>query len=434
MAEERQVLVMEKAVLVGLETQHGKWNIHETMRELAQLTETAGAEPVAEMIQKRPKPDTAYYVGKGKAEEIRVILEETGANLVIFDDELSPSQKRNLEEVTGCLVVDRTALILDIFAQRAKTREGILQVELAQLSYLLPRLTGLGTELSRLGGGIGTRGPGETKLEVDRRRIRKRISELQREIEEIKKHRALHRQSRQAIPLPVATLVGYTNAGKSTLLNSLTAAGVMAEDKLFATLDPTTRQVEQKDGSRFLLTDTVGFIQKLPHHLVAAFRATLEEVLEADLLIHVVDASHPQAHEQMASVNEILGQLKAQSLPVLVVFNKMDIPEANKALPVLTRDYPDHVALSAKNGMGLDTLLSKVDQMLRQGHQRLALTLPFGSEKILSVIRRHGKMELEEYLPDGIAVRAVLPAAWAARIRHSLDKGETDIAGDGELQ
>jgi GTP-binding protein HflX len=424
---------MEKAVLVGLETQRAKWKIEETMRELAQLADTAGAEAVAEIVQKRTKPDTKYYVGKGKAEDVRLIVEETGADLVIFDDELSPSQKRNLEEVIGITVVDRTALILDIFAQRAKTKEGRLQVELAQLSYLLPRLTGLGIQMSRLAGGIGTRGPGETKLEVDRRTIRKRIGDLKQEIEEIKKHRLLHRQSRQAVPLPVATLVGYTNAGKSTILNGLTDANVFAEDKLFATLDPTTRQVELQDGSRFLLTDTVGFIQKLPHHLVAAFRATLEEVLEADLLLHVVDASHPQAKEQMAAVNEILTQLDAQEIPVVVVFNKMDLPEAHTALSVLSREWPDYVTISAKNGHGLDTLLYKVDQVLRVGHHHIELTLPFGSEKILGVIRRHGKLESEEYTTEGIEIRATMPIAWAEKIKHSLEKGATEIAGDDQL-
>jgi len=426
-------LTMEKAVLVGLETQHGQWNIEETMQELALLTETAGAEPVAEIIQKRSKPDAAFYVGKGKAEEIRLLLEETGADLVIFDDELSPSQKRNLEKVIEARVVDRTALILDIFAQRAKTHEGTLQVELAQLNYLLPRLTGFGIQLSRLGGGIGTRGPGETKLEVDRRRIRKRIGDLKGEIEEIKKHRSLHRKARQAVSLPVVTIVGYTNAGKSTLLNALTAADVFVEDKLFATLDPTTRQVELPDGSRFLLTDTVGFIQKLPHHLVAAFRSTLEEVLEAELLLHVVDTSHPQAAAQMTAVNELLQKINAEKLPVFVVFNKMDLPEAHAALPVLCRDWPDHLAISARNGNGLAELLTKIDEVIRGGHLRLELTLPFGSEKILALIRSHGKLEVEEYTTEGIQIRAVLPKSWAAKILHSLDKGAADLAGEDRL-
>jgi GTP-binding protein HflX len=424
---------MEKAILVGLHVEQSQWNIEETMRELVQLTETAGAEAVAEVIQKRPRPDSRFYVGRGKAEEIKLLLEETGADIVIFDDELSPSQKRNLEETLGVLVVDRTALILDIFAQRAKTREGILQVELAQLNYTLPRLSGIGTELSRLGGGIGTRGPGETKLEVDRRRIRRRIADLKQQIEEIRKHRSLHRKARKAVPLPVVTLVGYTNAGKSTLLNSLTDAGVFAEDKLFATLDPTTRQVELTNGSRFLLTDTVGFIQKLPHHLVAAFRSTLEEVLEADLLLHVVDASHPQAAEQMVAVYEILTQLHAQQLPTLVVFNKMDLPESAESLAVLGHGSPEHIAVSAKKKIGLDHLLQKVDETLRGDHQRIQLDLPFGQEKILAVIRHYGKLESEEYSPEGIRVSAVLPKAWAEKIKHSLGKGAAEIAGDEEL-
>lgn len=421
---------MEKAVLVGLETQHAKWKIEETMQELAQLVDTAGAVPVAEIMQKRTKPDSRTYVGKGKTEEIQLIVEETGAELVIFDDELSPSQKRNLEEALGVPVVDRTALILDIFAQRAKTHEGKLQVELAQLSYILPRLSGKGIQLSRLGGGIGTRGPGETKLEVDRRRIRKRITDLKHEIEELKKHRALHRKSRQSVPLPIVTLVGYTNAGKSTLLNTLTAAGVFAEDKLFATLDPTTRQVTLPDGSRFLLTDTVGFIQKLPHHLVASFRATLEEVLEADLLLHVVDTSHPQAEGQMNAVNNILKQLGAQEQPILVVFNKMDLPEAHAAFSGFTTDWPEHAVISAKNGQGLTELLNQVDSILRGAHHRLDLVLPFGSEKTLSTIRRYGKLELEEYLPEGIHIRAVLPKEWIDKINQTLGEGEAHIDGE----
>jgi len=424
---------LEKAVLVGLETQHRQWNIEETMQELVLLTETAGAQAVAEIMQKRPKPDSAFYVGKGKAEEIRLLAEETGADLVIFDDELSPTQKRNLEKIIEVRVVDRTALILDIFAKRAKTHEGVLQVELAQLNYLLPRLTGFGIQLSRLGGGIGTRGPGETKLEVDRRRIRKRIGDLKAEIEEIKKHRSLHRKARQAASLPVVTIVGYTNAGKSTLLNALTASDVFVEDKLFATLDPTTRQAELPDGSRFLLTDTVGFIQKLPHHLVAAFRSTLEEVLEADLLLHVVDTSHPQAAAQMIAVNQLLREINAEHLPVFIVFNKMDLPEAHAALPLLCSDWPDHLAVSARNGIGLAELLNRIDEVIRGGHQRLELILPFGTEKILSNIRSHGKIEAEEYTSEGIRIRAVLPKPWAAKILDSLDKGAAKLAGDDQL-
>jgi len=421
---ERKVLFMEKAVLVGIDTPNSPWDIDETMQELAQLTETAGAEAVAEVVQKRERPDTAYYVGKGKLEEIKIIVEETSADLVIFNDELSPSQIRNLEAALEVRVVDRTALILDIFAQRARTREGKLQVELAQLNYLLPRLTGRGSELSRLGGGIGTRGPGETKLEVDRRRLRKRIADLNKEIEQVKKTRQLHRKSRQNIPLPIVTMVGYTNAGKSTLLNALTDAGVLAEDKLFATLDPTTRQVQLPHGGMFLLTDTVGFIQKLPHHLVAAFRATLEEVLEADLLLHVVDTAHPQAQRQMSAVQAILNQLEAQHLPQLVVFNKMDLPQAHENFQ-LTQQAPDYVAISALKGKGLDTLLAKIETMLHQEHERQEFFIPFAQAQLLHVIRQFGKLEKEEYLPQGIRAEAVLPRVWAKKIQHQLKQGRT---------
>lgn len=416
---------MEKAILVGLDTPGAQWNIEETMRELAQLADTAGAEAVAEVVQKKERPDSAYYVGKGKVEEIKIIAEETAADLVIFNDELSPSQIRNLEAALSVRIVDRTALILDIFAQRAQTKEGKLQVELAQLNYLLPRLTGRGTELSRLGGGIGTRGPGETKLEVDRRRLRKRIGELKKEIEEIRKHRHLHRKARKNIPLPVVTMVGYTNAGKSTLLNVLTAAGVLAMDKLFATLDPTTRRVKLPRGGQFLLTDTVGFIQKLPHHLVAAFRATLEEVLEADLLLHIVDAAHPQAEQQMIAVQDVLSQLEAEHLPQLVVFNKMDLPGAHPAYNVLSHQYPQHVAVSAAKAKGIDVLLDKIEEILHRENEQLDMLIPFTEAQLLHVIRQYGKLEREEYLPEGIRVRGVLPRAWANKIQQQLNLRRT---------
>ena len=417
---------MEKAVLVGLDAQVSEWNIEETMRELALLTETAGALPVAEIVQKRNRPDSAFYVGKGKAEEIKIIVEETEANLVIFNDELSSSQIRNLEAALGVRVVDRTALILDIFALRAQTHEGRLQVELAQLSYLLPRLSGKGAELSRLGGGIGTRGPGETKLEVDRRRLRKRISDLRAEIEEIRKHRSLHRQARQKGNLPIVTLVGYTNAGKSTVLNKLTSVGVVVMDKLFTTLDPTTRQVNLPGGSAFLLTDTVGFIQKLPHHLVSAFRATLEEVLEAQLLLHIVDTSHAQAESQMIAVTKILSKLGAEKLPLLVVFNKMDLPEAHAAFAQLSRQHPDHVAISACNGQGIEQLLGRIEELLRLTDTRLEVLIPFSQAHILGLMRQHGKLEVEEYLPEGIRARAILPHMWSDRIMNFLAKGEIE--------
>jgi GTP-binding protein HflX len=415
---------METAILVGLQLPKTPWSTEETMRELAQLVKTAGARAAAEVMQNRPAADSAYYVGKGKAEEIAVLVKEIAADCVVFDDELSPVQIRNLEKVTGVRVVDRTALILDIFAQRARTREGKLQVELAQANYLLPRLTGRGVDLSRLGGGIGTRGPGEKKLEVDRRVLRERISDLRRELEEVKKHRSLHRQSRQAIPLPVVTLVGYTNAGKSTLLNALTGAETLVEDKLFATLDPTARLVRLPGGREFLLTDTVGFIRKLPHHLVAAFRATLEEVLQADLLLHVVDAAHPQAAEQIGAVNDVLRQLGAAERPMLHVFNKLDEQQAITALPVLSREYPDHVAISAQNSAGLAELLQKTEELLRQDDCRLSVFLPFGREDLLAIMRKHGKIDSVVYTAGGIDVIATLPRLWAGKINASLQPGE----------
>ena len=411
---------MEKAILAGLETDASRGSSIYTMQELARLAQTAGAVPVAEVVQSRARPDAAYYLGKGKVEELKIIAAETGADLVIFDDELTPTQIRNLEKLLEMRVVDRTALILDIFAGRARSREGKLQVELAQLTYLLPRLAGRGTQLSRLGGGIGTRGPGETKLETDRRRLRKRIGDLQAEIEEIKKHRLLHRRARQKNDVPTVALVGYTNAGKSTLLNTLASANVAAEDKLFATLDPTTREVALPGGGSFLLTDTVGFIQKLPHHLVAAFRATLEEITAADLLLHVVDTAHPQAERQMAEVNKILSELGAGMLPVLVVFNKMVLPEASRQYPVLARQYPEHVAVAAKNGRGIEDLLMAVERILRQGDKQVEILIPFARAGLLSLVRRHGRLEAQEYLPEGIRVRAVLPARWAEKIRREL--------------
>jgi GTP-binding protein HflX len=417
-------MTAEKAVLVGLETAKTTDDIYETMRELALLAETAGATPVAEIIQKRLSPDSAFYVGRGKAEEIALVAAGAGADLVICNDELSPTQARNLEKALDRRVVDRTALILDIFAGRAQTREGKLQVELAQLNYLLPRLTGFGEQLSRLGGGIGTRGPGETKLEADRRTIRKRIGDLKREIAAIRNHRALHRQARETVPFPVVTLVGYTNAGKSTLMNALTAAGVFTGDKLFATLDPTTRKVELPGGRVFLLTDTVGFIRKLPHHLVAAFRATLEEVLAADLLLHVADTPHPAAAQQMASVNAILRDLKADNLPRLVVFNKMDMPESVNALPRLSETAEAVVAVSALRHIGLDRLLAKIGEMLEAGSQRALFSIPYGKEGALAFIRRQGKIEAVEYSPEATLVCAVLPAAAAGRLREMLEEKE----------
>ena len=323
------------------------------------MAKTAGAEVVAKTYQKRDKPDSALFLGKGKIQEISLLVQEHNANLVICDDELSPSQQRNLEQVLGAKVIDRTELILDIFAQRAQSHEGKLQVELAQLKYKMPRIGGQGLVLSRLGGGIGTRGPGETKLEVDKRRIRSRINDIEKLIENVKKHRQLHRENRIASNIPTIALVGYTNAGKSTLLNKLTAAEVLAEDKLFATLDPTTRKIVLPNGQEALLTDTVGFIQKLPHQLVSAFRATLEEVKVADLLLHVIDASHINYEEQMQAVISVLKELKIVDKPTVLVFNKVDKIDEEITINKLLQ-YHNSVAISAKDGQKLENLMDLI--------------------------------------------------------------------------
>jgi GTP-binding protein HflX len=400
---------VERALLVGLERQES-WDVADSLGELQQLAETAGAEVVDSLWQKRDRPDAAFFIGRGKVQEIVHRRQETGANLVIFDDELSPAQQRNLEQEIGVKVLDRTALILDIFAQRARTHEGKLQVELAQLKYNLPRLGGQGLVLSRLGGGIGTRGPGETKLEVDRRRIRNRISDIENDINNIKKQRDLHRNRRQAARIASVALVGYTNAGKSTLLNTLSNAGVLAEDKLFATLDPTTRKVALPSGQDVLITDTVGFIQKLPHHLVAAFRATLEEVVQADLLLHVIDASHPRYQEQSDAVYLVLRDLGAADKPVITVYNKIDRIDNPHTVDRLLRT-PDSVAISALNNSGLEQLLSLVQTFLRQRFVDTQILIPYNDTGVLARLYDIGAVSKVEYVQDGIRVSASLPPA-----------------------
>ncbi|MDR3591408.1 MAG: GTPase HflX [Negativicutes bacterium] len=397
----------EHALLVGIQRQGG-WDLADSLQELAQLAETAGAQVVGTESQKRDRPDAAYFIGRGKVQEIARARQEKSANLIIFDDELSPAQQRNLEQALGTKVLDRAALILDIFAQRARTHEGKLQVELAQLRYNLPRLGGQGLVLSRLGGGIGTRGPGETKLEVDRRRIRARISDIEQEIDQIKKQRTLHRQRRQEANIPSIALVGYTNAGKSTLLNTLTAAGVLAEDKLFATLDPTTRKITLPDGEVALVTDTVGFIQKLPHQLIAAFRATLEEVVQADLLLHVVDASHPRHQEQSEAVFQVLGELGAADKPLVTVFNKIDAVDNPHELDRLLRQ-PGSIAISASNGTGIDALLDVMRKSLYRQKTALTLLIPYNDSGVLARLYDSGTVSLVEYEPDGIRVEVSLP-------------------------
>lgn len=390
----------------------------ESLDELAELLSSAGALAVARVVQRRNAPDPGLYVGQGKAEEVGELCKALDAGLVVFDDQLSPSQRRNLERIIGSRVIDRTQLILDIFAQRARTREGKLQVELAQLNYMLPRLSGLGTTLSRLGGGIGTRGPGESKLETDRRRIRARISHIREELEEVKRRRTEQRRGRRSSELPIAALVGYTNAGKSTLLNTLSGADVPAENRLFATLDPTIRRVELSSGRGMLLGDTVGFIRKLPHELVAAFRATLEEAADADLLIHTVDASNPHLAEQMRAVFLVLEELEIAGKPILTVLNKVDVVEDVAALQSLLAHIPESVAVSAKTGEGITELLTHIDRLLPAPMVIVEYLVPYSDGGVLSMLHEKGQVLELQYASDGIQVRAEVPRAVAQRLER----------------
>lgn len=359
-------LEKERAVLVGVEFGRGGGGeilMEDSLLELAQLAKTAGAQVVGQLVQKRPRPDIRLFIGQGKAEELNNLLIAQEGNLVIFDSELTASQTRNLEELLGVKVIDRTELILDIFALHAHTREGKLQVELAQDEFLLTRLTGRGGALSRLGGGIGTRGPGETKLEVDRRRVRKKIAELKKEIEKLKEERSLRRAKRRSNRLPVAAIIGYTNAGKSSLLNRLTQAGVLVEDKLFATLDTTTRRCYLPGGQVILLSDTVGFIQKLPHQLVVSFQATLEEVSEADLLVHVVDSARPNFEEQIGSVYRVLEEIGCSAKPLITLFNKSDLRQKELEKRILEK-YAPALEVSAATGTGFTALVQLLERQL----------------------------------------------------------------------
>ena len=413
----------EAALLVGVERQSER-DVEDSLKELAQLAETAGASVLKSVYQKKEKPDPAFFIGRGKLEEVRLLRQELEADIVIFDDELSPAQQRNIEQFLSVKVVDRTALILDIFAQRARSHEGKLQVELAQLRYSLPRLSGQGLVLSRLGGGIGTRGPGETKLEVDRRRIRSRITDIEKDIANIKKHRSLQRDRRQQSNIPTIALVGYTNAGKSTLLNHLTDAGVLAEDKLFATLDPTTRRMELPSGRAALVTDTVGFIQKLPHQLIAAFRATFEEVVEADLLLHVLDISNPGFQEQSDAVFQVLKEFEADEKPLITVYNKVDKLSDTYLLERCLQDVPS-VAISAATGQGIDDLKSTIDQYFAKQVEELKLLIPYGESGLLSKLYDDGIVHSIEYLETGISVHASLNAGAINRyIQYRIRNGE----------
>ncbi len=406
----------ETAILVGIERK-GSWNVEDSLNELEELAITAGASVVGRFWQKRDKPDSALFIGKGKVQEISLAKQALAANLVIFDDELSPAQQRNLEQQLSVKVVDRTGLILDIFAQRARTYEGKLQVELAQLRYTLPRLGGQGLVMSRLGGGIGTRGPGETKLEVDRRHIRSRISDIETDIKGIKKQRLLHREQREKNNLATVSLVGYTNAGKSTLLNALTQAGVLAEDKLFATLDPTTRKIELPSGREVLLTDTVGFIQKLPHQLVAAFQATLEEVIHTDLLLHVIDASHPRYEEQSDAVWKVLKELKCEDKPVVTLFNKIDKIDQPDSISRMIR-LPGSIAMSVLHPdaeQGLTPLLKLIDDYLPLHWLTCLLNIPYHASGELAQLYEFAKVENVDYQEQGILVKVSMSSDYFER-------------------
>jgi GTP-binding protein HflX len=413
----------ERAYLVAVEHDESEslWSVEDSLSELGTLARTAGARVVGTLTQHLRHPDVATYVGKGRAQELAELEKTVGFNLVIFDDELSPSQQRNLEKLLRARVLDRTALILDIFAQHAHTREGRLQVELAQLEYRLPRLAGSGTELSRqaggsrsagaggVGGAIGVRGPGETKLEMDRRRIRGRIAELHDEIEQVREQRKLHRQQRNARAIPVVAVVGYTNSGKSTLFNALTDAEVLAENKLFATLDPTTRHLLLPNNQEALLTDTVGFIQKLPTRLIAAFRATLEEVVEADLLLEVVDVVHENAIEQSETVSEILRSLDAADKPRVTALNKIDLLEDNSEVD--TSLYPNAVPISALQGTGLEELRAKIAEVLASSMEEVQVVVPYTKGELVELFHRRGHVLQEEHRPEGTFLKGRLPRA-----------------------
>jgi GTP-binding protein HflX len=429
---------------VELKGKRSLWRVEDSLEELAQLAHTAGIEVLGSAVQRLGAPNPATYIGSGKVEELKAWQRELGYDVAVFDDELLPRQQRNLEQELDVKVVDRTALILDIFASHARTKEGQLQVELAQYEYRLPRLTRMWTHLSRQGvGGVGLRGPGETQLESDRREIGRRIAHLKGQLEEVRTHRRQYRRRRQKAAMPVVAIVGYTNAGKSTLLNALAGADVLVEDKLFATLDPTTRRVILPEGRPVLFTDTVGFIQKLPTQLVAAFRATLEEINEADLLLHILDITHPNVHEQSLTVEKVLRELGADDQPVVTALNKIDLlrdevledmgydhgeegaqeAEIMERVVEIASGYPNCVAISAAEGIGLERLLERVEEVLRETLTPLAVLLPYSSsDGLIGLFHEQGIVEREEYTEQGITIEGRVPQRLADRFKHYLVK------------
>ncbi|MCG8501489.1 MAG: GTPase HflX [Firmicutes bacterium] len=416
----------ERAILVGVNSQKNSTSAdaEASLAELERLADTAGAQSVAVVLQNLPAIKTATYVGEGKVEEIKQACEHLDADVVIFDDELTGSQVRNLEQLIGVKILDRTTLILDIFAARAQTKEGKIQVELAQLRYRLPRLSGMGASLSRLGGGIGTRGPGETKLESDRRHIRKRIGYLESELQKIKKHRNLLRSRREKEGIPVCALVGYTNAGKSSLLNALTGADVLAEDRLFATLDPTIRNITLTDMRDVLLVDTVGFIRKLPHHLIQAFKSTLEEAVLADVLLYVVDAASEEIEQQIQVVSDILKQLGAGNKPVIMVYNKIDLKKDDMRLP------PAEIAgagveVSAHTGQGLDQLIKVMEEMIPGKKRKVAVCIPYHAGHIVSQLYQEADILEERHTEEGTKMQIMADGVVFGKIReYIVESGE----------
>ena len=407
MAELIEIGEQQERVILFAASTNASDDTEESVEELRELVKTAGAETVGVVIQHRENIHPGTYLGKGKIQELKEMVWESGATGVVCDDELSPAQLKNLEDALDTKVMDRTMIILDIFAARAKTREGKIQVELAQLRYRAVRLVGLRNSLSRLGGGIGTRGPGETKLEVDRRRIHERISQLKSELQDVERHRDVVRKQREQSGTLTAAIVGYTNAGKSTLLNKLTGAGILAEDKLFATLDPTTRALTLPGGEKVLLTDTVGFIRKLPHHLVEAFKSTLEEARYCDVILHVVDCSNPQMDMQMHVVYETLRRLDIKDKEIITVFNKVDRPDADTACRDMSADYK--VKLSAKTGEGIEELLDLFAIILRNRRIYFEKIFAYRDAGRIQTIRKSGQLLSEEYQDDGIHVKAYVP-------------------------
>lgn len=412
--------VQERAILVGLNADcfiKEQIATEETLDELEALLETAGGFCTAKVLQNRHSPDSHSFIGEGKAQEVRMLAEATGSTMVIFDNELSPGNIRALEEIIGVTVLDRSALILDIFAQRAKTKEGRLQVELAQYKYLLPRLSGMGASLSRQGGGIGTRGPGETKLESDRRHIRERIYRLEEELEQVRQVRSTQRERRMKNSVPVVAIVGYTNAGKSTLLNHLTGAGIPANNRLFDTLDTTSRQLKVSDNLDVILSDTVGFIAKLPHHLVNAFHATLEELEYADLLLHVIDASDPNREEHIEVVGKLIEKLAKKETPVLRCYNKADLVERTD-IPV----GENIVSISAKSGQGMEALLNAIESALDQARHHVVLCLPYSMGGQVDTLHSNAQVKNVDYTADGIEIEAILDDILYGRLREYVIK------------